>query len=112
MTKVKLISIFLLLFFCTTIGIGISQEGQWYTCMVNEAGILEGGIDVNLTDSKGSFVNTWYSASNVDMLMIALTAMSNGLLVRAHVLQDNTLVGLYLMVEKNEVVGDIANSAT
>jgi hypothetical protein len=59
----------------------------WYTCTVNEVGPAIDGAEtpapvvyINLTDTKGSFANTWFYAANggqSQMLDVGIAAINN-----------------------------------
>jgi len=60
---------------------------SWYRCTVNEAGPVSDGSEtpdlvvyINLTDTKGSFINTWFYAANgiQDQLLDVGIAAING----------------------------------
>ena len=64
-----------------------ASAGQgWYTCTVNTAGPGGSGIYIRLTDTAATpaFTNKWFEASAdraKEMLVVALTAISNDLMV-------------------------------
>lgn len=66
----------------------MSDSGGWFSCRVERTGPAENGtIYVWLNDQGGKF-NHWFVAADVvkrEILSVALTAMSTGLLVDAAV---------------------------
>jgi len=82
----------------------LNASAAWYTCTVNLAGPGYTNTYINLTDTSASpaFTRRWFiadSARSKEMLAVALTAISNSMVVKVIIgssAQYSTIVALYL----------------